>query len=79
MVGGWPAAVVPGAAVDPGGPGAPVVTVGTRSPPPLVNAGPIKASTITTATPISRIPTGCQYHGGGAPGGRGGLGDGGGR
>ena len=56
-----------------------MVTVGAGSPPPPVNAGTIRASTITTATPISRIPTGCRYHGGGAPGGRGGLPDGGGR
>ena len=32
-VGGWPAAVVAGAAVDPGDANAPVVTVGAGSPP----------------------------------------------
>jgi hypothetical protein len=54
------------------------VTVGAGSDPP-VNAGTITASTITTAAPISSIPTGCRYHGGGAPGGREPLPDGGGR
>jgi len=44
-----------------------------------VTAGTITASTITTAAPISSIPTGCRYHGGGLPGGRDPLPEGGGR
>jgi hypothetical protein len=81
-VGGCPATVVvtpAGGAVVPGAPNAPVVTVGAGSDPPPVNAGTITASTITTAAPISSSPTGCRYPGGGAPGGRGSLPDGGGR
>ena len=79
---GCPALVVvppAGGAVVPGDPNAPVVTVGAGSDPPPVTAGTITASTITTAAPISSIPTGCRYHGGGLPGGRDPFPDGGGR
>src|SRR5687768_1744681 len=62
--------VAAGGAVVPGAPNAPVVTVGAGSPPP-VKDGTIRASTISTTAPISAIPTGCRYQGGGAPGGRG--------
>jgi hypothetical protein len=55
------------------------VTVGAGSDPRPVNAGTITARTITTAAPISSIPTGCRYHGDGPPGGRDPFPDGGGR
>jgi hypothetical protein len=66
--------VAAGPRVVVGPPNAPVVTVGAGSFLPPRKDGTTRASTITTAAPISTIPTGWRYQGGGAPGGRGALG-----
>src|SRR5215218_7075041 len=80
-VGGRPPEVVVDAdgAVVEGPPNAPVVSDGAGSGSLEVKVGTTRASTITTAAPISSIPTGCRYQGGGPPGGREPLGCSGGR